>query len=107
MSTRLPEQGSVIDTSPRETIDIWVQGQRFEVRTDLSQAGAREVARYVNQKVNEAASRCGPAPRVNVAVLAALTIAQEYLHLVREHERLQRAVEEESRRLVGSIERVL
>mgnify|MGYP005833975193 CR=1 FL=1 len=103
MSLRPQEPGSLIEAAPRETIDIWVQGQRFEVRTDLDREAAREVARYVNQKINEAASRCGPAPRVNVAVLAALTIAQECMQL----KRLHQAVEEESKRLVGSIERVL
>ena len=90
-----------------ETIDIWVQGQRFEIRTDVDRATAREVARYVNQKINEAAARCGSVPRLNVAVLAALSIAKEHLELLREHDRLRREVEEESRRLVGSIERVL
>jgi cell division protein ZapA (FtsZ GTPase activity inhibitor) len=91
-----------------ETIELWVQGQRFEVRSDVDRDTARDVARYVNDKISEAASHCGPGgPRLNVVVLAALNIAKEHLELVREHQRLQEAVEEQSRRLLGSIESVL
>jgi len=103
VSARPEDKGS----APRQTIDVWVQGQRFEVRTDADRDTAHEVARYVNQKINDAASHCGPASRLNVAVLAVLNLAQEHLELMREHARLRQEVEEASRRLVGSIERVL
>ena len=99
MSARPPEEPA--------TLEIWVQGQRFEVRADIDRATAREVARYVNEKIGEAASGLGPATRLDVVVLAALNIAQEHVELLRQHERLRQAIEEGSRRLVGSIERVL
>jgi cell division protein ZapA (FtsZ GTPase activity inhibitor) len=93
-----------VTTRDPETIEVWVQGQRFEVRTEgLDREAALEVARYVNSKISEAASRCGPGPRLNAVVLAALDMAKEQLALKRTLE----AVEEESRRLAGSIERVL
>jgi cell division protein ZapA (FtsZ GTPase activity inhibitor) len=87
-----------------KTIEVWVQGQRFEVRSEgLGREAALEVARYVNDKIGEAASRCGPGPRLNAVVLAALDMAKEHLAL----KRTLSAVEEESQRLAGSIERVL
>jgi cell division protein ZapA (FtsZ GTPase activity inhibitor) len=87
-------------------VELWIQGQRFEVRSDDPEA-AREVARYVNEKISEASSRCGQAPRLNVLVLAALNMAEEHLALLKEHGRLRETVEAEARRLVGSIESVL
>jgi len=103
MTARLEERGAGVP----EAVEIWVQGQRFEVRSELDRQLARDVARYVNEKIREAASRSGPVPRLNVVVLAVLDIARGHLELLREHRRVLQEVEEESRRLVGSIERVL
>ncbi len=95
------------ESAALKTVEVWVQGQRFEIRTDADQDAAAKVARYVNDKIGEASSLCGQVPRVNIAVLAVLNLAQEHLALLEEHRRLREAVEEKARLLVGKIEKVL
>ncbi|MFH0809344.1 MAG: cell division protein ZapA [Pseudomonadota bacterium] len=90
-----------------ETVEIWIQGQRFEVKTDSGRDMARKVARYVNEKIVEASAVCGAAPRLNLMVLVALNLVQDHLALLDECRRMHGMVEEKSRRLVGSLEELL
>ncbi len=85
-------------------VEIRVFGQTYTVKTDEEEDYVREVARYVNEKMEDVLKRTRSVSTLNVAILTALNIADD---LLRERDRriaLLKAVETKSRNLVEEIE---
>ena len=85
-------------------VEIKVFGQTYTVKTDAEEDYIQEVARYVNEKMNEVLKKTRSVSTMNVAILTALNIADD---LLKERERknaLLREVEMKSKDLAEKID---
>jgi cell division protein ZapA len=60
-------------------VEIKVFGQTFTVKSDSEESHIQEVARYVNEKIEEILKKTRTVSSLNVAVLTALNIADDLL----------------------------
>jgi cell division protein ZapA len=87
----------------QRVVTVEINGQRYPIRSHLDAAYIAELAKYVDQKMTLAHRECPTGTTLNIAVLAALNIADEFF----------RACDEDAsrRRLVSAraeeLERVL
>lgn len=85
-------------------VEIKVFGQTYTVKTDAEEDYIQEVAKYVNEKMDEVLKKTKSVSTLNVAILTALNIADD---LLKEKERritLLREVEAKSKDLVEKID---
>jgi len=85
-------------------VEIKVFGQTYTVKTDAAEDYIQEVARYVNEKMDEVLKKTRSVSTMNVAILTALNIADD---LLKERERknaLLREVEMKSKDLAEKID---
>jgi cell division protein ZapA len=85
-------------------VEIKVFGQTYTVKTDEEEGYVQQVARYVNEKMEDVLKRTRSVSTLNVAILTALNIADD---LLREKDRriaLLREVETKSKNLVEEID---
>ena len=85
-------------------VEIKVFGQTYTVKTDTEEDHIQEVARYVNEKMDEVLKKTRSVSTMNVAILTALNIADD---LLREKERriaLLREIETKSKELAEKID---
>jgi len=78
---------------------VEIFGQRYPLRSEAPEEYVREVAQLVDQTMRRVAERIGPAPSTQVAVMAALYIADEYIKNEREIERIRKRLKEKVERL--------
>lgn len=84
-----------------------IAGCDFSVRTDAKPKYVRELAAYVEEKMSEAQGS-GKGKGVStqtLVMLAAMSIADEFLQLQAEQKDLKRAVRERSQRILDTLER--
>ncbi len=60
-------------------VEIKVFGQTYTVKTDAEEAHIQEVARYVNEKMEEVLKKTRSVSTLNVAILTSLNIADDLL----------------------------
>ncbi len=85
-------------------VEIKVFGQTYTVKTDAEEDHIQEVARYVNEKMDEVLKKTRSVSTMNVAILTALNIADD---LLKEKERriaLLREIEKKSKDLAEKID---
>ena len=85
-------------------VDIKVFGQTYTVKTDTEEDHIQEVARYVNEKMDEVLKKTRSVSTMNVAILTALNIADD---LLKEKERriaLLQEIETKSKDLAEKID---
>jgi cell division protein ZapA len=86
------------------SVEIKVFGQTYTVKTDAEEEHIQEVARYVNEKMDEVLKKTRSVSSLNVAILTALNIADD---LLKERERriaLIREIEVKSKDLAEKID---
>src|SRR3990172_9460573 len=86
------------------SIEIKIMGQMYTVKTDGNEEHLQEIARYVNEKMEEVLRNTKSVSTLNVAILTALNIADD---LLKERERrinLLRDVEMKSKDLAEKID---
>jgi cell division protein ZapA len=60
-------------------VEIKVFGQTYTVKTDAEEGHIQEVARYVNEKMEEVLKKTRSVSTLNVAILTSLNIADDLL----------------------------
>ena len=85
-------------------VEIKVFGQTYTVKTDAEEDYIREVANYVNEKMEEVLKKTKSVSTLNVAILTALNIADDLLKEKEKRTALLREVEAKSRDLVEKID---
>jgi cell division protein ZapA len=85
-------------------VEIKVFGQIFTVKTDSEEAHIQEVARYVNEKMDDIVKRTRSVSSLNVAILTALNIADDFLKEKEKRLTLLREVGMRSKDLVEKID---
>ena len=65
-------------TLQQQPVEVEVFGQRFVLRSEKSAEEVRQIAAYVDQRVRQVAEQARTAVLLRVALMAALTIADDY-----------------------------
>lgn len=88
----------------KKQIEIKVMGQKFMVRSDSSEEYVNQVATFVEQKINEVVKNSKAVASLNVAILAAMNIADEYLKYRMNREKQHTQVEKKIRDVIELID---
>jgi cell division protein ZapA len=85
-------------------VEIKVFGQTYTVKTDAEEDYIQEVAKYVNEKMEEVLKKTKSVSTLNVAILTALNIADDLLREKEKRAALLREVGTKSKDLVEKID---
>jgi len=85
-------------------VEIKVFGQTYTVKTDAEEDYIQEVAKYVNEKIDEVLKKTKSVSTLNVAILTALNIADDLLREREKRNALLREIEGKSKDLVEKID---
>ena len=86
---------------------IQIYGKTYSLKSSSSEMDAEEVASYVDSRMRELATACSKTSTLDLAVLAALNIAQELLELKGQVEVKGELEEEKIRQLVAALDKEL
>ena len=85
-------------------VEIKVFGQTYTVKTDAEEDYIQEVAKYVNEKMDEILKKTKSVSTLNVAILTALNIADDLLKEKKKRIALLQEIEVKSKNLVEKID---
>jgi cell division protein ZapA len=83
----------------KKALNVEILGQMFTISSDAEEGYMLKVAGYVDGKMQELMQSPKPVAKSNVAMLAALNIADEYHRLKDTHEAILTRLEQLSRKL--------
>ena len=87
----------------KKAVDVEIMGEKFTVRSDAEESHVRKVAGYVDGKMQEVLKTTRPTAKANVAMLAALNIADEYQRLKENYEGVLQRLSHLSKRLSATL----
>jgi cell division protein ZapA len=87
----------------KKRFEVKILGQELSVVSDSGDAHVANVIRLVSDKVEEAGNVAGNKNALNIAILAALNIADEYLRVIGAKETLYSQLEDRSEQLIHLI----
>ncbi len=87
----------------KDTVDVTILGRKIALRADDNQDYIREVAQYVDQKMEEA-NTSSKTSSINIAILAAMNIADDYFKEVGAKKRSFAQVEQQCIDLINYID---
>ena len=75
----------------KRTMEVVIMGQKFVIKSESDDDYVIKVAQFVDKKINEVMQNTRSVASLNVAILAAMNIADEYFRFNRDKtERLQK-----------------
>ena len=80
-------------------VDVVIMGQKFTLKSEQEEFYVRKVAGFVNGKIQEIVAKKNPIAKFNVAMLAALHIADEYHCLEEKYQEMTKRVNDLSRKI--------
>ena len=83
----------------KKALDVEILGQKFTISSDAEEGYMLKVAGYVDDKMQELMQAAKPVAKTNVAMLAALNIADEYHRLKDTHEAILQRLDQLSKKL--------
>jgi len=83
----------------KKALDVEILGQKFTISSDAEEGYMLKVAGYVDGKMQELMQSPKPVVKSNVAMLAALNIADEYHRLKDAHEAILNRLDQLSKKL--------
>jgi cell division protein ZapA len=83
----------------KKALDVEILGQKFTIASDAEEGYMIKVAGYVDGKMQELMRSPKSVAKTNVAMLAALNIADEYHRLKDAHEAVLNRLEQLSKKL--------
>jgi cell division protein ZapA len=87
----------------KKRFEVRILGQDLSVISDSGDEHVENVIRYVSEKVEEAGKAAGSKNALNIAILAALNIADEYLRMMGVKENIYSQLESRSEQLIHLI----
>ena len=87
----------------KKRFEVRILGQELSVMSDSGDEHVAEVIRYVSEKVEAAGKASGTKNTLNIAILAALNIADEYLRIRGVREDVYSQLESRSEQLIHLI----
>jgi cell division protein ZapA len=89
-----------MEKRPKRTMKISLLGKEYLIKTDIEEERARRIADYVNEKIEEIGKNTNTVTALNVVLLTALNIAEDYFS----NEAMLVSLEERSENLIRAIE---
>lgn len=83
----------------KRALDVEILGQKFTISSDAEESYMRRVAGYVDEKMQALSHSSKLLAKSNIAMMAALNIADEYYRLKDAHETVLNRVHQLSKRL--------
>jgi len=87
----------------KKRFEVKILGQELSVMSDSGDEHVADVIRYVSEKVEAAGKASGAKNTLNIAILAALNIADEYLRIRGVREDVYSQLESRSEQLIHLI----
>ena len=87
----------------KKRFDVRILGQDLSVISDSGDEHVASVVGYVNEKMQAAGKSVTNKESLNIAILAALNIADEYLQMAGAKENLRKQLESRSEQLIHLI----
>ena len=88
----------------RNLVSVEILGREYTVKSDEGEDRVKKIAEYVNRKIKEISENTQTVSTLNVAILAALNIANDYFQVVEDRRLLNQAIETRSGRLIEMID---
>lgn len=88
----------------KKTTEVSIMGQKFMVRSDSSEDYLSKVADYVDKKLSEVMENTQSVSSLNVAILAAMNIADEYFKYQKNREERLGIVENKIKDLIELVD---
>lgn len=85
------------------TFEVKILGQRYKMRSDEDEEYLTSLAQFVNEKINEVQESTKTVATHNLAILAALNIADNLFKLREQEARSKKEVRERVRRILKLI----
>ena len=86
---------------------IQIYGKTYNLKSSSGEIETEEVAAYVDSKMHELAEIKNKTPSLDLAVLAALNIAQELMELQKQTDANNKDIEDKVGRLLAALENEL
>jgi cell division protein ZapA len=83
----------------KKALDVEILGQKFTISSEAEEGYMLKVAGYVDSKMQELMQASKPVSKSNVAMLAALNIADELHRLKDSHEAVMNRLDQLSKRI--------
>ena len=83
----------------KKALEVEILGQKFTISSDAEENYMLKVAGYVDEKMQELSRSSKPLAKANIAVLAALNIADEYHRLKDTHDAILSRLNQLSKKL--------
>jgi cell division protein ZapA len=83
---------------------VEIMGREYTVRSDEGEEWIAKIAEYVNAKIKEVSENTKTISTLNIAILTALNIANDYFKLSEAQRQFSQKVESSSSRLVKLID---
>jgi cell division protein ZapA len=83
----------------KRNIEVEIFGQRYSIKSEFSEEQVKQVAAYVDDKMQEVAENTKSVDSLHIAILTALNIAQQYLQEKINKEQLLQRIQDKADRL--------
>jgi len=93
--------------SEKASVTVRIAGEEHTIRANAEPAYTRKCAALVDERIREIRSKSGLIESHKAAILAALSIADEYFQAVDEAERIRKDVESRTADLLSRVEQGL
>ena len=87
----------------KKALDVEILGQKFTISSDADEGYMLKVAGYVDSKMQELMQSPKPVAKSNVAMLAALNIADEYHRLKDMHDAISTRLDQLSKKILTKL----
>lgn len=90
-------------TESENTVEVTILGRKITLRADGNEEYIRQVAQYVDERMEEAQSS-SKTSAINIAILAAMNIADDFFKEVGDKKRIYSEVEQQCIDLINYID---
>ena len=87
----------------KKFVRVEILGREYTVKSDEGEDRVKNIAEYVNRKIKEVSENSQTVSTLNLAILAALNIANDYFGALEGQRNLSQTIEARSGRLIELI----
>jgi len=84
-------------------VRVQILGREYTVKSDEEEERVRKIGEYVNQKIEEVAESSKSVSTLNIVILAALNIANDYFRALESQKKFSQTIEVKFGRLIEMI----